>query len=230
MSNKLSNAQVVLLTAAATRQDRCLTPPASARADQLRTIGEKLLASELVREAKAKSGAPVWRRAEDTGISYALKLTAAGEKSIQGRAAQPDRDLNGANANDRESEEGRSRDVARAAEAPTSEHAAVLASSPLPPTENPRTLREARDAPRPGSKIAHVLALLEREEGASLSELIAATNWLPHTTRAALTGLRKRGYAIAPDRSDRVRGAVYRIEHGPIDVGTNDGATAVEAP
>ena len=26
--------------------------------------------------------------------------------------------------------------------------------------------------------------------------LVAATGWLPHTTRAALTGLRKRGYAV----------------------------------
>ena len=51
------------------------------------------------------------------------------------------------------------------------------------------------------TKAAVVLALLEREEGATLDELIAATNWLPHTTRAALTGLRKKGHAI--DRSKR---------------------------
>ena len=31
-------------------------------------------------------------------------------------------------------------------------------------------------------------------------ELVAATGWLPHTTRAALTGLRKRGYAVGIDR------------------------------
>lgn len=51
------------------------------------------------------------------------------------------------------------------------------------------------------TKAAVVLALLEREEGATLDELIAATNWLPHTARAALTGLRKKGHAI--DRSKR---------------------------
>lgn len=51
------------------------------------------------------------------------------------------------------------------------------------------------------TKAAVVLALLEREEGATLDELIAATNWLPNTTRAALTGLRKKGHAI--DRSKR---------------------------
>lgn len=50
--------------------------------------------------------------------------------------------------------------------------------------------------PRPGSKQAHIIALLRREEGASLDDLIAATGWLPHTTRAALTGLRQRGYGL----------------------------------
>lgn len=41
-----------------------------------------------------------------------------------------------------------------------------------------------------------MLSLLRRETGASLDELVAATGWLPHTTRAALTGLRKKGHAI----------------------------------
>ena len=35
---------------------------------------------------------------------------------------------------------------------------------------------------------------------ATIDEIVAATGWLPHTARAALTGLRKRGYAIASDR------------------------------
>jgi hypothetical protein len=35
--------------------------------------------------------------------------------------------------------------------------------------------------------------------------MVAATCWLPHTTRAALTGLRKKGYAIDSDKVDGVR-------------------------
>jgi hypothetical protein len=35
--------------------------------------------------------------------------------------------------------------------------------------------------------------------------------WMPHTTRAVLTGLRKRGYALTLDRSDAERGSAYRI-------------------
>lgn len=50
--------------------------------------------------------------------------------------------------------------------------------------------------PRSDSKIAGVIALLKRGEGATLAELVGATGWQPHTTRAALTGLRKNGHAI----------------------------------
>jgi hypothetical protein len=52
-------------------------------------------------------------------------------------------------------------------------------------------------APRAGSKSAAVITLLQREQGATLTEMVEATGWLPHTTRAALTGLRKKGHAIA---------------------------------
>ena len=69
---------------------------------------------------------------------------------------------------------------------------------------------------RGGTKIAQVIALLERPGGATLAELVAATGWLLHTTRAALTGLRKRGYAVGIDRADKARGSVYRIEPTPM--------------
>lgn len=65
-------------------------------------------------------------------------------------------------------------------------------------------------APRErGTKAAAVIALLERSEGATLAELIEATSWLPHTTRAALTGLRKKGHSI--ERSKRDDLTCYRI-------------------
>ena len=38
-------------------------------------------------------------------------------------------------------------------------------------------------------------------QGATLDALVNATGWLPHTTRAVLTGLRKRGFEI-----DRTQG------------------------
>ena len=63
---------------------------------------------------------------------------------------------------------------------------------------------EGRPIIRAASKQILVKNLLARDEGASLDELIAATGWLPHTTRAALTGLRKKGFAIDKTKVDGV--------------------------
>lgn len=52
------------------------------------------------------------------------------------------------------------------------------------------------------SKRDTVITLPSREAGATLGELIAATGWLPHTTRAALTGLRKAGHSIHRGKRD----------------------------
>ena len=57
-----------------------------------------------------------------------------------------------------------------------------------------------------------VVALLHQDGGASLADLIAATNWLPHTARAALTGLRKKGHAIIRNKVDGV--TRYSISSG----------------
>jgi hypothetical protein len=60
-------------------------------------------------------------------------------------------------------------------------------------------------APKAASKQQRVAALIVRDEGATLDQMIAVTGWLPHTTRAALTGLKKKGYAISSDKVDGVR-------------------------
>jgi hypothetical protein len=57
------------------------------------------------------------------------------------------------------------------------------------------------NAPRQ-TKAELVLGMLRREEGATIAELIEATGWLPHTTRAALTGLRKKGYVVDKGKRD----------------------------
>ena len=83
--------------------------------------------------------------------------------------------------------------------------------------------------PRHGTKIAEVIELLQGIDGVTLAELVANTGWLPHTARAALTGLRKRGYAVGINRTDKARGSVYRIE--PSEMGGDSAAlhTAAEA-
>lgn len=64
----------------------------------------------------------------------------------------------------------------------------------------------------PQTKIAQVLALLSRDEGATLTEIVGATSWQPHTTRAALTGLRKKGHEIEKLKRDDL--TCYRIPKG----------------
>ncbi|MCJ2095880.1 MULTISPECIES: DUF3489 domain-containing protein [unclassified Methylobacterium] len=76
----------------------------------------------------------------------------------------------------------------------------------LAPPKPPRAAKVAAGAPAAtpddpartaiASKKAQVLALLKREQGATLAELIAATGWLPHTTRAALSRIRTGGQAL----------------------------------
>ncbi len=63
--------------------------------------------------------------------------------------------------------------------------------------------------PAPASKIDQVITLLRREQGATLPEMVAATGWQTHSTRAALTGLRKKGHTLAKDTRDDV--TCYRI-------------------
>ena len=56
------------------------------------------------------------------------------------------------------------------------------------------------------------IGLLQQSSGATLDEIVAATKWLPHTTRAALTGLKKKGHQVTSEKTDGVRR--YWIESG----------------
>lgn len=60
------------------------------------------------------------------------------------------------------------------------------------------------------SKQSMLVERLGQSEGAGIDELTQALGWLPHTVRAALTGLRRKGYAITRAKTEE-RGSVYRI-------------------
>ena len=69
---------------------------------------------------------------------------------------------------------------------------------------------------KPQTKSAKVIAMLGRGKGASINEICKATKWKPHSVRAFLTGLRKKGYVlIREQQSDS--GTVYRIAGKPAD-------------
>ena len=65
-------------------------------------------------------------------------------------------------------------------------------SNPTPATKKP-------------IKRDQLAAMLLRDEGATINNMTAATGWLPHTVRAAMTGLKKLGYAIDSDKIDGLR-------------------------
>ena len=56
--------------------------------------------------------------------------------------------------------------------------------------------------PKPPSKTSLILGMLQQAGGTTLKQMVQATGWLPHTTRAALTGLRKKGHAIERSKVD----------------------------
>lgn len=199
MSIKLTDTQLVLLGAAAQRKDFCLVAPPTLKGATAQRVASKLISAGFVKEVKAKASGPIWRR-DASGAPYALKLTATGAKAIAvDDAAEPE---DGGEKNDALANRDQAA-IPSKLDAKDARPAEAMEPGPAGPS-----------APRGGSKLARVIALLERDHGATIAELIAATGWLAHTTRAALTGLRKRGYAVAIDQSDGTRGSFYRIAAG----------------
>lgn len=49
---------------------------------------------------------------------------------------------------------------------------------------------------RKGTRQAQLVALLQRKSGATIEQIGQRLGWQAHTARAALTGVRKRGYTV----------------------------------
>jgi Protein of unknown function (DUF3489) len=186
MSSKLTENQRALLQDASRREDRCLVLPSNRKEGAALKVAAKLIADGFAKEIKAKAGAPIWRRDGESEQAYSLKLSAAGAKAIA---------------------VGEERGGKQEPESPA-QKSHPDSTDPSEITQHPAEAEKA--APRKGSKLACVMDLLRRPEGATIGVLTKATGWLPHTTRAALTGVRKRGYSVVLDRgADAV--SVYRL-------------------
>ena len=178
MSVKLTDAQLVMMSAAAQREDRCLAAPETMKGAAVSKARAKLVKLGFAREIHAKPGTPLWRR-DETGRSFALKLTVAGLKAIAVDEGPQD----------------------------AIEPGEALQPQLLSEAKNGVSLDDAgrrapTAAPREGSKLALLIDLLRRANGATIVDLAQTTGWLAHTTRAAITGLRKRGYAVTRERSE----------------------------
>jgi len=70
---------------------------------------------------------------------------------------------------------------------------------------------EAAATARDGSKKAQVVALMQRADGATLTEVMTATGWQKHTVRGFVAGaLKKMGLTVESTRRDD-KERVYRI-------------------
>lgn len=153
---KLTDAQLVLLSAASQREDS-LVVLTDAHPSVARTIAV-LLRKDLLVELTVQRRQPHWRQ-DENGRPVGLKLTKLG-------------------------------------------YAAIGADYEEAKEEGAAHVVPTIDTVRAGTKQATVIDLLARPTGATLGDLIDATGWLPHTTRAVLSGLRKKGFEIASEKPD----------------------------
>jgi hypothetical protein len=190
---KLTDNQLIVLSKAAARDDGVAVAPCGMGKAAAAKVGSSLVARKLMRASRSKPGMPIWREAEGKNIS--LVITRAGRDAI---GIEDD-----TTPSDRSSLQ-----ATRASAVAETQKASVAAQ----PEEH-----STGAAPRTGSKQALIVDMLSKHQGVTIDALIEATGWLPHTTRAALTGLRKRGFAV--ERIPQAPGAsLYRIANRPCPI------------
>ncbi|CUH39530.1 hypothetical protein JSE7799_02257 [Jannaschia seosinensis] len=190
---KLSDTQAIILSAAAQRDDRNVLPlPGSLRGGAAAKVVGALLKRGLIAETatdnQTKADAAlnrIWRNNED-GHAMLLHITDAGLAAIGIEPEGGDRAPTGA-------------DAAPSAEAPED---APAEADPAPKARTPRT----------GTKQAKLIEMLRAEGGATIDEIVAATNWQSHTVRGAMSGALKKklGLTITSEKVDG-KGRVYAI-------------------
>ncbi len=195
MTNKLTDDQVAFLRSGFQRADHCVVS-STGKAAGAKKSAAKMIDSGWLKEIRAKPGSPVRRIDAETGTSYSLKLTAAGLKVIP--------------AND---EQGSTSD--RTPSAPCGDEGNDGKEAPALKAEG-QEAQSLRPSFREGSKLAAVMAMLARDGGVMIDELSAAMKWLPHSTRAVLTGLRKRGVLVARRKMPDTRASAYVIGAGGV--------------
>jgi DNA-binding MarR family transcriptional regulator len=172
---KLTDTQLVILSAAAGREDHAVLPlidTLNANKAALTRSINSLLKRDLIIEKPVKTSAPSWREEEDHKIG--LYIADAGLKAL-GIETGGD----------------------------GAETAAQSSDSARRARSRPKTRTGAKgDGPDRTTKADHVLDMLRQPNGVALSEIQDATKWQPHTVRAFISGLRKKGTEIGRTRND----------------------------
>lgn len=92
-----------------------------------------------------------------------------------------------------------------------------MATKPRKSTTKPVTKGAAsgRTDRKPATKGDRLIQLLKARLGRDVAALSGKLDWQPHTTRAALSRLRKAGYAIEKLPPSKHGGSRYRISSAP---------------